>query len=406
MKRLRARQVSALIMAAMLALLLLRCGAEDRKATFRDPSPLTCPTVSELMPTVLTLLDEPEFDDLKAYIEELQVRPPGAALDPLHVLIGIVLDVLQSVDIEGLVAIIDQALLDRILDPFFPLWEGLFKYVAGLLPGHPPRYEVADVISGVLVGCQPSTHDLQGFTHHDMLNLLEQIINHPRIFDLFEMLERLLADPFVKSIIDTFTYSGCSSDAGCTGGAGFASFLDAVIKAVTHPDFENFDELLDLARFVPGLDLNQDPFPDLIALLEDVLDKDKPLYVPLTRFLRCLNRNDPRHLVYEMFYDLISLQEVDLHGLVASMNDMFDTDPTRLFQRFLLDVVAYFKDKPDEFRYFAQVVATIFKPSKAKNVVPVIVKILEEQPNGIRPINELLELLRAALTGCVRDGGP
>jgi hypothetical protein len=387
--------------AAVLVSFAAACGAGDRTSDVFDPNPPRCPTIEEIAPTFLRLLREDRFQGLREVLEQ-ELNRPLAASNPngptqLNALLGVLIDVIGAVDVQGLGTVLREAVRSASAGPLLPQALGLLRYLAGEI-GCPAgtscdHYEVLEVLRNLLFAgvCTEAPYD---FGPRTELDLLARIVKHPRLPELLDLLPRLLRNPTFASVIDGFRFEGCDSPP-CEQENGFAALLDIVLNnlLVSPLPWANIRDLLRQVR----LDT-----PEVMALLdiaEELLTErpttpDGDLLTPLRAAIRCLRHIDPGRVLFRNLYGMLALDEVSIDGLLGGVDRLLDADPERVTLRVLGQALDYFRGRAlSAFRTLQVVLDVVFAPANMRKIVPSLIAMVRE---GVVP--ELTNLL-LALTG-------
>ncbi len=284
------RAIKVALALALLALVLTSCGAEGTPAPANEAPSHICKTIDEMTVSIMGMAREGELGGLAEVVDRLTSELNGGRIQQA---LELILGVLQTLPREETTEFEFQILLDLVDQAKQPL-SAILDYIA---TGPDSRRFVFGVLDQAMNECPRDSLILTVsdiFQSTDLMAALGTTLDDPRIVELLTVLP----------------------DQPDDGKDGFKALLRTIINAVQAETFE-FSDLRELLAF---LSLDEPPMSDLLTEVELYLSGSTFDHLVLT--LDCIESTTVYgvpgvDVLGALLYDLISLEELDIAGLLT-----------------------------------------------------------------------------------------
>lgn len=352
-------------------------------------APGACGTTDTLLPQLFTFVRTDKIAPLRAVLERFSVARGEVSL---RTLVQALVRLLSEFGLEHTVQAVRLQSTNHALESLEPLALTALELVAGRSDGR-TRYEATEAIATLVAECPAQ----------DLLTSLDALVRFEVgppdgrrrwISALAKDLSPLLQDPTLEPFLETF-----ESNAE-RGKPAVTALIVQVLTFVADPEFriERVETLLESALYpLIGEDLRR-RIELLVARLDEIAAPQANVLPPLQRALRCMNaRPTTRADLIGIVYDLITVDEVDLAGLLATVDLVTADDDSAELLDFMADVLVVLRDdRVVQTQLFGFVEALLREPDVAA-VVPMLIELLEADVGG-----EVLSAVGKLLEGCGR----
>lgn len=376
----------------LLALAHLSCSLDSSEPAPFVPSPTAageCGTTDTLLPKLFTFVREEKIAPLRAVLERFSTSRGEVSL---RTLLQAVVRLITELGLDHTAQAVRLQSTNAALESLEPLVQTALELVVGQSDGR-PRYDATEAIATLVEECPAQ----------DLLTSLDALIRFEVgppgerrrwISALAKDVSPLIQDPALEPLLETF-----ESNAE-RGKPAVVALLVQILTFVADPDFriERVETLLESALYPLVGDALRGRIQRLVDRLAEITAPSANVLPPLQRALRCMNaRPDTRAALIGLVYDLITVDEVDLAGLLATLDGLVDEDDSAELLDFVAEVLVTLRDDRVVQAQIFGFVEVILRRPDVEGVAPMLLEMLEADVAG-----EALAAVGKLLEGCGR----
>jgi hypothetical protein len=348
-----------------------------------------CGTTDTLLPQLLAFVRADGVAPLREVLERLSDARGELSL---RTLLSAVVRLVSSLGLDRTATAVKLASTDRALDALEPLAETALALATGRADGQ-DRYDALEAVATLVDECPAD----------DLLTALDGLVRFevgpPEarrrwIALLSEDVSPLLQDPALEPLLESF------EGEAQRGKPAVLALLGQILTFVADPTFriERVETLLESALYpLVSMELRA-KVERLVLRLEEITAPEVDVLPPLQRALACMNaRPATRTALLGLVYDLITVDQLDLAGLLAAVDGVVsEADGTELLD-FVSGVLVVLRDDRVVQRQILGLVEVLLRRPDVEGIAPMLLELLEADVGS-----ELLGAVGRLLEGCGR----
>jgi len=353
-----------------------------------------CGSTETLLPKLFDFVRAHELDPLRDIIEA-RLLPTAERPAPVPSLRGLLEALVRLATGLGLERTLDAATIasrNQTLQQLKPLLLLLLRYVHGDVDGR-PHFEAAGAGSTLFRTCDAD----------NLLTAIEAVLRLPSQEDpkvrwlaaLSKDLAALIEEPSLTPFLETF-----QKDAEM-GRPAILSLLNQIALFLTDEGFDiaRVKTLLESAVYPAVSNTLRAKIEVLVGRLEEATRPEVEVLRPLQRAIRCLNAQpEARTALFGLIYDLLTTRELELSGLLATLDGLVTPERSSEVLDFVADLVKVLRQDRVAQQEILGFLAILFEVDNAKAVAPALLHAVEADLLG-----EISDGIVRILGGCGRS---